>query len=176
MDYILNIFITQSISRMHFGMYCMQASIPNVHLNDIYSKYERFHVKDKRKKEEIEYIYTKQINKALVLRVDVYLSKGRHENCQRSSMQDRTVPKRSRITRFISTLYAVDESHTHKYFQKFTASSVCCIALISFLILTNWYYLWHCVYVCYTLRTIQCALHSYKVQTYVQPAACLSVV
>lgn len=57
MDYILNIFITQSISRMHFGMYCMQASIPNVHLNDIYSKYERFHVKDKRKKEEIEYIY-----------------------------------------------------------------------------------------------------------------------
>lgn len=161
---------------MHFGMYCMQASIPNVHLNDIYSKYERFHVKDKRKKEEIEYIYTKQINKALVLRVDVYLSKGRHENCQRSSMQDRTVPKRSRITRFISTLYAVDESHTHKYFQKFTASSVCCIALISFLILTNWYYLWHCVYVCYTLRTIQFALHSYKVQTYVQPAACLSVV
>lgn len=137
MDYILNIFITQSISRMHFGMYCVQASIPNVHLNDIYSKYERFHVKDKRKKEEIEYIYTKQINKALVLRVDVYLSKGRHENCQRSSMQDRTVPKRSRITRFISTLYAVDESHTHKYFQKFTASSVCCIALISFLILTN---------------------------------------
>lgn len=42
---------------MHFGMYCMQASIQNVHLNDIYSKYEHFHVKDKRKKEEIEYIY-----------------------------------------------------------------------------------------------------------------------
>lgn len=44
------------------------------------------------------------------------------------------------------------------------------------MILTNWYYLWHCVYVCYTLRTIQGALHSYKVQSYVQPAACLSVV
>lgn len=38
-------------------MNAFQAGIPIVHLIDIYPKYEYFQVKDKGKKEEIEYIY-----------------------------------------------------------------------------------------------------------------------
>lgn len=117
----------------------------------------------------------KQINKALMLRIHVNLSKG----------QTREMPEiehaRSNLAKKIkdSGIYQYIVRYgriANKYFRKFTASSICCIALLNFLILTNWYYLWHCVYVCYTLRTIQGALHSYKVQSYVQPAACLSVV
>lgn len=109
-----------------------------------------------------------------MLRIHVNLSKG----------QTREMPEiehaRSNLAKKIkdSGIYQYIVRYgriANKYFRKFTASSICCIALLNFLILTNWYYLWHCVYVCYTLRTIQGALHSYKVQSYVQPAACLSM-
>lgn len=88
------------------------------------------------KKEEIEYIYKtdKQGTRVTCRCIPI---KGQTRELPEIEHARPDLAKRSRITRFISTLYAMDESHTHKYFQKFTASSVCCIALISFLILTN---------------------------------------